>query len=587
MFETASIGSKNDKMTALKLYREKNWDLGLKDEFQGEWNDFKQANEGTSDSGRLKYYNQFIKCKFGELSEEHIAELTSEAATWNKEHEKAKRGKAPQTPQEFKEAMDNAGKTLCPMADAISQNLGTVVFIMCCGVNSDGQIEVHNISDDESIATAAPKAHPTESSSSNLTEPSASTPTPTLQTDANGVVTCEVDPNTKIEAIIEVDMADSGGNEGVNERVTTSSSTYAATAPSSPSAPPSTTSSTIISLPAATSTSSTMPESSEGIVSGVTVEEVAVPPAPPSAERTATPLPMDGSPSSTDGSPSPTTPEAIGGQVGSLEKEVGDVVDEDVVAASAAKAVPIDLASRAVVRPAPRPVVSKQVQDEPTQSVIPPTSPTKDLKVLIPIDNVGMRSAIEYLSSKAWGEDWANCIEALVDFERAKEFPRDDGRLSTSERPASISAWMRGGRRWTDIEVDAGFAGAWSAWWRTLKEDLSKISKGGANGMVVVVIGLAWWGHQAEEVGRKYKGEDGWGWAVRDVGSILKVMSDDLTSNDGGEGDQSGEDEGKGPDSEPEAAKSTRAAQQKKRKTSDENEQGTANDTIEKSNVRK
>ncbi|KAG6823384.1 hypothetical protein H0H92_010421 [Tricholoma furcatifolium] len=146
---------------------------------------------------------------------------------------------------------------------------------------------------------------------------------------------------------------------------------------------------------------------------------------------------------------------------------------------------------------------------------------------------------------------------------------------------------MRGGRRWTDIEVNGGFAGAWSAWWRTLKEDLSKISKGGANGMVVVVIGLAWWGHQAEEVGRKSRGEDGWGWAVRDVGSILKVMSDGLKSNDGGEGDQSGEDEGKGLDSEPEAARSTRAAQQKKRKASDENDQGTANETIERSNVHK
>ncbi|KAG6820867.1 hypothetical protein H0H92_001825, partial [Tricholoma furcatifolium] len=92
--------------------------------------------------------------------------------------------------------------------------------------------DVIDISDDESVATAAPKARPTESSSSNPTEPSASTPTPTLQTDANGVITREVDPNTKIEVIIKVDMADSGGNEGVNERVTTSSSTYAATAPS-------------------------------------------------------------------------------------------------------------------------------------------------------------------------------------------------------------------------------------------------------------------------------------------------------------------------------------------------------------------
>ncbi|KAG6824250.1 hypothetical protein H0H92_007540 [Tricholoma furcatifolium] len=225
----------------------------------------------------------------------------------------------------------------------------------------------------------------------------------------------------------------------------------------------------------------------------------------------------------------------------------------------------------------------KQVQDTSTAA----TSPTKDLLSLIPIDNVGMRSAIGYLSKKTWGEDWYGCIEALVEFERAKEFPREDGRLSTSGRPASISTWMRGGRRWTDIEVDAGFAGTWSAWWRMLKEDLSKISKGGANGMVVVVIGLAWWGHQAKEIGRQYKGEDGWGWAIQDVRSVLKMLSDRLKSNDGGEYVESVEDEGNGSDKEPEATKGTRTVRTKRKTPDDREESTTSSGKIERPTVHK
>ncbi|KAG6806860.1 hypothetical protein H0H92_009817, partial [Tricholoma furcatifolium] len=467
MVETASIGSKNQKMTAMKLYRERNWDSSLKEEFQGEWDEFKKANEVTSDRDRLKHCNRFIKRKFGEETDEYIAELTTEASRLNKENDRAKKGKAPETPQEFQRAIDDAGKTLYPMAEAIAQSLGTVVVIMCCGINSDGEIEVQSaqsktdascvsslwpqwdptnfsiaekslkaygnvffskedrqariivpeddvidISDSEdeaakpSDAASMPEARATKSPSSSSSIPAPpSTPTLTPQTPQN------------VANDIEDPRAESKVDGEVNLHVTKPSSTSASTTPSSPLILPVTTPTTPKSVPTATgvslmtpatSTLSTTPESSEGIVSGVTVEDVAVPPAPPSAERT---------------SPLSTTPDAIGGQVGGLEKEVGDVVVGDVEAAGAAKPVPIDLASRAVVRPAPRPVAPKQVQDEPTQSVIPLRSPTKDLKALIPIDNVGMRSAIDYLSNKAWGEDWYNCIEALVEFERAKEFP--------------------------------------------------------------------------------------------------------------------------------------------------------------------
>ncbi|KAG6805003.1 hypothetical protein H0H92_001196, partial [Tricholoma furcatifolium] len=79
----------------------------------------------------------------------------------------------------------------------------------------------------------------------------------------------------------------------------------------------------------------------------------------------------------------------------------------------------------------------------------------------------------------------------------------DDGRLSTDQRPAAISSWMRGKRRWVDVEIDDGFATAWLAWWSGLKEggdtNIAKLAKGGANGLLLVVIGLAWWGNEVDD----------------------------------------------------------------------------------------
>ncbi|KAG6806504.1 hypothetical protein H0H92_011080 [Tricholoma furcatifolium] len=141
-----------------------------------------------------------------------------------------------------------------------------------------------------------------------------------------------------------------------------------------------------------------------------------------------------------------------------------------------------------------------------------------------------MRSAIGYLEGKAWGEDWISCVEALVNFEEVRGFLIDDGRLSTDQWPAAISSWMHGKRHWMDVEIDDGFATAWLAWWSRLKEggdmNIVKLAKGRANGLLLVVIGLAWWGNEVDDVSHWDEGDESWGWAVRDVWLRLEVLKE-------------------------------------------------------------
>ncbi|KAG6825275.1 hypothetical protein H0H92_004234 [Tricholoma furcatifolium] len=328
----------------MKLYRERNWDSSLKEEFQGEWDEFKKANEVTSDRDRLKHCNRFIKRKFGEQTEECIADLTSEASRLNKETDRAKKGKAPETPQEFQRAIDEAGKTLYPMAEAIAQSLGTVVVIMCCGINSDGEIEVQSaqsktdascvsslwpqwdptnfsiaekslkaygnvffskedrqariivaeddvidISDGEDEAAkhsdAAMEAHATESSNSSSSNSSSSIPTPpsTSTLTPQNFANDNVDPRAESEVDGEVNL-----------HVTKPSSTCTSTTPSSPLTLPVTTPTTPKSVPTATGVFLTTPGPTEGILgdlekdgSPVAVEGVPVTPAPTPTTPTA------------------------------------------------------------------------------------------------------------------------------------------------------------------------------------------------------------------------------------------------------------------------------------------------------------
>ncbi|KAF8058564.1 hypothetical protein FPV67DRAFT_1676139 [Lyophyllum atratum] len=156
-----------------------------------------------------------------------------------------------------------------------------------------------------------------------------------------------------------------------------------------------------------------------------------------------------------------------------------------------------------------------------------------DLETLVPAENRGTLGALTFLKGKEWGPVWTQCLHAWITFEAIRGFPREDGRLATQGRPAVIGQWMKGGRRWVDQNVGSKFAAEWAKWWHVLKGgddanvDWESLNKGGSTGLVLVVLGLAWWGEKIEEIGRTCEDPGTWLAAVRDV----IMMLDGLLSN--------------------------------------------------------
>ncbi|KAG6822339.1 hypothetical protein H0H92_014252, partial [Tricholoma furcatifolium] len=211
--------------------------------------------------------------------------------------------------------------------------------------------------------------------------------------------------------------------EDVNEAV--SSATITTSKPTTPAQPLTTTTTTVKSSTAITSAASPTP------------------PTTTSATTLATP------PTTTVTLPTPTPVEAS-----TVEKSVGDFEDEAMPSAASstpptttspatlatpptttatlpaptpvgasivAKSVPADLASRSVARPRPRQVVPAKTPEGGAEKASAP--PDVDLEGLMPMENVGMRKALGYLSKKTWGNGWEKCLEAFVNFEKEKGYP--------------------------------------------------------------------------------------------------------------------------------------------------------------------
>ncbi|KAG6819390.1 hypothetical protein H0H93_012237 [Arthromyces matolae] len=200
-----------------------------------------------------------------------------------------------------------------------------------------------------------------------------------------------------------------------------------------------------------------------------------------------------------------------------------------------------------------------------------------DLTSLIPVENHGMKTALTYLSDKTWGLEWRECIEGLVEFEQALGFPRDGGRIPGNSRPTVFSNWMRGGRRGYEVVVDDSFASQWGEWWKALrgegvevsqlgKAGAKRLGKGGANGMLLVVLGLAWWANHIDDASRADKGVGGWEASVKDVKAALKSLTVliELREDDEEEEEEEGKEVAADAGSKRKSA-SDRAAQPKKK----------------------
>jgi hypothetical protein len=135
-------------------------------------------------------------------------------------------------------------------------------------------------------------------------------------------------------------------------------------------------------------------------------------------------------------------------------------------------------------------------------------------------------------------ELWLKVVEDWYSFEKAwaSKGMSQSGRMATSKRPVELGAWLPAPRRYDVVptlpNVHA-FADQWSEWWMAVQPEcrqrgegglpkpltknmnIASLKKGGALGLIVVLIGLRWWG----------TGEglsDRWEQAVEDVESVFR-----------------------------------------------------------------
>ncbi|KAF7980387.1 hypothetical protein HWV62_38180 [Athelia sp. TMB] len=107
-----------------------------------------------------------------------------------------------------------------------------------------------------------------------------------------------------------------------------------------------------------------------------------------------------------------------------------------------------------------------------------------------------------------WGELWDIATREYLEFQRLAGYPDGGPAFGTADRPEMIGWWMKSHRPWKLVPLkDAkGFGTQLLHWWSSLQpdspgpeSDWSKLCKPGKNGMLLLFIGLVWWGKVARE----------------------------------------------------------------------------------------
>ncbi|KAJ7756677.1 hypothetical protein B0H16DRAFT_1314918, partial [Mycena metata] len=124
-----------------------------------------------------------------------------------------------------------------------------------------------------------------------------------------------------------------------------------------------------------------------------------------------------------------------------------------------------------------------------------------------------------YLTTKPWGEFWTALLAALVKFEWSHFHVEERGRLVVGKsRPDEFHQWIKEHRVYDDYKLNQGFGERLLAWWKELgpKNQWAGVEAGadlpadfrncsawatwgrvnvpGRNGLLLIVLGLAWWG---------------------------------------------------------------------------------------------
>lgn len=118
-------------------------------------------------------------------------------------------------------------------------------------------------------------------------------------------------------------------------------------------------------------------------------------------------------------------------------------------------------------------------------------------------------AAEQYLNGVSTDPEWQEMVACWVKFETGIVLRGGggSGRVGVGLRPKEMARWLssRNYGAVPKLKSSSGFADEWEKWWADLRKgkngrapdgeigDLSGIKKGGPSGIVVVLIGLAWW----------------------------------------------------------------------------------------------
>ncbi|KAJ7800687.1 hypothetical protein B0H14DRAFT_2160004, partial [Mycena olivaceomarginata] len=153
------------------------------------------------------------------------------------------------------------------------------------------------------------------------------------------------------------------------------------------------------------------------------------------------------------------------------------------------------------------------------------------------------------------GTEWAQCVGALIGFERSCGFPEKGLPVpqgGAAVRPEEVPAFFQRARKWDKevtltskmgpAAVDGSFAERWWKWWMRVQPEARSEKLGpvenvtregwgevlqmaGKNGMLLFVGALVWWGEAAAKDGEAEVLLQDWKIAVGDVARVLTTLS--------------------------------------------------------------
>ncbi|KAJ7152145.1 hypothetical protein C8R43DRAFT_1127226 [Mycena crocata] len=279
------------------------------------------------------------------------------------------------------------------------------------------------------------------------------------------------------------------------------------------------------------------------------------PPAPRAAYRgaagyvapTSTSKPASPSTPASTTTPAPTspalpTPESPSRSLGSLAAAAAAAAAEETTGAAADGAsgwgntAPQDASSSGgAVSPTRQPSPSKEKSAPPAWRNVGQSRWQDELKRLWPwFEEVGA----------GWGEVWEDCAWAFLSFEEASGFPFERLRMAKGPREGlGVDAWIATGRKlWSPCLPDTNelWPRFWK-WWRGLQPEERRTEDGvltrtvgldwgcirdlsGKNGLLQVIMVLAWWGIKAHAVDGTAEQVAEWVSATEDVCWALEEM---------------------------------------------------------------